>query len=143
MDELKKKRGRPKGSKNRRAPTHGLTSAALPVDPSSPSASAPATTQRAALEADRERLLERIKANAGNQCATCMHGGDPKVEATLQTALNAVNRMLLQIAGETAPSDANLVRSPQWARLKAKLFDALSKKHPEAWADVLAIETEG
>lgn len=95
------------------------------------------------LEADRDRLLKSITDNAAKPCEACERGGDPKIEAALQSQLNGVNRMLLRISGETAPADANLIRSPQWSRLKAKLFDVLSKKHPKAWADVLAIEAEG
>jgi hypothetical protein len=153
MELPKRGRGRPKGSKNRRpelgprvdGDRGGASAAPAPSSTSGPSPATPPTpgTQRAVLEADRDRLLASIKAAGEAACASCLRGGDAKVEAALQSQLNGVNRMLLRISGETAPSDANLIRSPQWSRLKAKLFDALSKKHPEAWAAVLAIEAEG
>jgi hypothetical protein len=152
MELPKRGRGRPKGSKNRATTSVGPKVGGIPGGTGHPDGAgrdptpvtAPAgQTQRAVLEADRDRLLASIKAAGEAVCQTCQRGGDAKVEAALQSQLNGVNRMLLRISGETAPSDANLIRSPQWSRLKAKLFDALSKKHPEAWADVLAIEAEG
>jgi hypothetical protein len=147
MELPKRGRGRPKGSKNRRAvdvtaeAPDGAPGQELPV--TTVTSTAPSGTQRAALEADRERLLASIKAAGEKECMTCHRGGDAKVEAALQSQLNGVNRMLLQITGEKSPTDTSLIRSPQWSRLKAKLFDALSKKHPDAWADVLKIEAEG
>lgn len=151
MELPKRGRGRPKGSKNRAATGVGPKVGGIPEGASYPDGAgrdftpvaAPHGTQRAVLEADRDRLLASIKSAGEAVCAACQRGGDAKVEAALQSQLNGVNRMLLRISGETAPSDANLIRSPQWSRLKAKLFDALSKKHPDAWADVLAIEAEG
>jgi hypothetical protein len=146
IEQPKRGRGRPKGSKNRRPPIghdhEGLAKAPLAaaVDPSPPSA---AGTQRAMLEADRDRLLKSIADAAGNQCAACLRGGDAKIEAALQSQLNGVNRMLLAITGERAPSDVSLMKAPQWGRLKAKLFDCLAKKHPAAWAALLELEAEG
>lgn len=148
MDEPKRGRGRPKGSKNKRpelgprVDSRGGETLALPRSTSGPSPATPAGT-RASLEADRDRLLASIRAAGEKTCAACLRGGDAKVEAALQSQLNGVNRMLLQITGEKSPTDTSLIRSPQWSRLKAKLFDALSKKHPDAWADVLQIEAEG
>lgn len=89
------------------------------------------------LEADRDRLLRLIDDCRGEPCDACRRAGDPKTEAALQAQLNGVNRMLLRITGETAPTDANLIRSPQYLRLKADLL-AVLKKHPAALADVAA-----
>ncbi len=141
MNEPKRGRGRPKGSKNQRPanPVVGVVAPATVVDCSI----SPVTTTRASLEADRDRILQSIADSSGTPCPACTRGGDPKVEAALQSQLNGINRMLLRISGETAPADANLVKSPQWSRLKAKLFDCLSKKHPKAWADLLQMEAEG
>lgn len=146
----KRGRGRPKGSKNRPKPGASVEPkvGGIPQGPSYPeragrdSTPAPGLTQRAALEADRERLLKSIETADGDECPACNRGGDAKLEAALQSQLNGVNRMLLQITGERAPSDSSLVKSPQWIRLKAKLFDVLSKKHPKAWVDVLLIERQ-
>lgn len=143
MDEPKRKRGRPRGSKNRQPsnlPDAPSLTVGAAVDPPSPSAP-PGQTQRAALEADRDRLLASIGDAGKQQCGACLRGGDPKVEAALQSQLNGVHRMLLRITGESAPADANLIRSPQWQRLKAKIFGVL-EKHPAAWAELLRIETE-
>lgn len=92
------------------------------------------STERTELEADRDRLRDDIE--------TARLAGDLKTSAALQSQLNGVSRMLLRISGESAPSDTNLIRSPQWGRLKAKLFDALSKKHPKAWQEILRIEAD-
>jgi hypothetical protein len=143
MTKTPNKRGRPKGSKNRSKtlPSSGAglvqaVTADTAVGPSSPS------TTRAGLVADRDRLLRGIaecsKAATEDRAAET----DWKTVAALQSQLNGVTRMLLRISGETAPTDTNLIRSPQWGRLKARLFDCLAKKHPKAWADLLAIETD-
>lgn len=101
----------------------------------------PAATTRAQLEADRDRLLRGI-----DECSRPVGDGtnvtDWKTVAALQTQLNGVNRMLLRISGETAPSDVSLIRSPQWGRLFAKLADTLSTKHPKAWAELVRIAKE-
>ena len=98
----------------------------------------PLGTTRAALEADRDRLLKAIEVELKNPCDACMRAGDPKVHAALQSQLNGVQRMLLRITGETAPTDANLIRSPQYLRLKNELV-AVLKKHPLALADVAKV----
>jgi hypothetical protein len=90
------------------------------------------TTTRATLEANRDRLQADIDA--------CRAKTPPDLDtaAKLQSQLNGVIRMLLRITGETAPTDANLIRSPQYVRLKADLL-AVLKKHPEALADVVRV----
>ncbi|MBX3218908.1 MAG: hypothetical protein KF795_00230 [Labilithrix sp.] len=94
--------------------------------------SAPSPTTRATLEANRDRLQADIDA--------CRAKTPPDLDtaAKLQSQLNGVIRMLLRITGETAPTDANLIRSPQYVRLKADLL-AVLKKHPEALADVVRV----
>lgn len=141
MTEPPRRRGRPPGAKNRaKGPSVDLTgevvaSAAAP----SPDPLPPAGTSRASLEADRDRLLEGIAACRGDApCPACGQGvTDWKTIAALQSQLNGVNRMLLRITGETAPTDANLIRSPQWLRIRSGLVEIL-KKHPAALAEVSA-----
>ena len=90
------------------------------------------TTTRATLEENRDRLQADIEA--------CRAKSPPDLDtaAKLQSQLNGVIRMLLRITGETAPTDANLIRSPQYLRLKAELLSVL-KKHPAALADVARV----
>lgn len=148
-----RRRGRPPGSKNKKSQTPQEAEQAglnLRPDPQplaayqrmewpapTDSSTSAGGTSRASLEADRARLLEGIK--ACQRDAKCEHcgadGSDWKTIAALQSQLNGVNRMLLRITGETAPTDANLIRSPQWLRLRADLIGVL-KKHPAALADV-------
>lgn len=145
MSELEpRRRGRPPGAKNRPKVLEGLargvadTAAAPSTEPSSSPALAVSTT-RSTLEADRDRLLKGIE-----ECKQLVDPAsgktvtDWKTVAALQSQLNGVNRMLLRITGETAPTDANLIRAPQYLRLKADLI-AVLKKHPAALADVVAV----
>jgi hypothetical protein len=155
--EVKRGRGRPPGSKNRTKDTGTGGDAGLPpVSVSSPEPSfsvpvvTPVGTTRASLEADRDRLLKGIEECKGSplvgldgRTLTDADGNpktwtDWKTLAALQSQLNGVNRMLLRITGETAPTDANLIRSPQYVRLKADLL-AVLKKHPAALADVARV----
>jgi hypothetical protein len=89
-------------------------------------------TTRATLEENRDRLQADIEA-----CRSKMPP-DLDTAAKLQSQLNGVIRMLLRVTGETAPTDANLIRSPQYIRLKADLL-AVLKKHPAALADVAKV----
>lgn len=144
--------GRPKGSRNRpkSVPANAGILGALDERPIPETASADlepiqqststAPTTRQTLEEDRQRLLTGI-----DECkrATIIDGvphewTDWKTVAALQAQLNGVNRMLLKITGETAPTDANLIRSPQYLRLKAELIATL-KQHPDALADVVKV----
>ena len=120
--EVKRKPGRPKGSRNKPRLTPAVSS----------SATLPKETTRATLEADRDRLL------AGIEGLKAQPEIDWRTIAQLQSQLNGVNRMLLRITGETAPTDANLIRSPQYARMKADLIAAL-KPYPEALAAVARV----
>ena len=141
LDEapVKRGRGRPPGAKKKKPKPRPVPAAPPVVDVEAP---APAGgTTRATLEADRDRLLRGIE-----ECKALVNPLDPdgktftdwKTVAALQSQLNGVNRMLLRITGETAPTDANLIRSPQYLRLKADLI-AVLKKHPSALADVVAV----
>ena len=100
-------------------------------------AGASGTSTRADLEADAERLLQGIR-----ECEASEHETDWKTVAALQSQLNGVRRMLLRISGETAPTDTNLIRSPQFGRFMARLCDLLSKNHPKAWAALQALAAE-
>lgn len=136
-DEPKRGRGRPPGVKNRpKSSVDGAVERGSIVERALP---APSGTTRAALEADRDRLLEGIEQCKGRKDP--VSGAtftDWDMVAKLQSQLNGVQRMLLRITGETAPTDANLIRSPQYVRLKADLLTVL-KKHPAALADVAAV----
>jgi hypothetical protein len=147
-----RKRGRPPGSKNRPKELQGLAreigvtpvaaSIDSPIPTLIPSGPVPppalgSNTTRAQLESDRDRLLKAIADEHADPCEMCGRAGDPKVHAALQSQLNGVTRMMLRITGETAPTDANLIRSPQYLRLKADLLTVL-KKHPAALAEVAA-----
>lgn len=139
MAPTKRGRGRPKGSRNK-------TSQPVTGEPSPKERGAAAHgpvqaagTTRAGLEADRDRLLKSIEDAGKAECPECHRGGDPKIEAALQSQLNGVHRMLLRISGETAPSDTNMIRSPQFGRFMAQLCDVLAKNHPKAWLDVQAL----
>jgi hypothetical protein len=140
MTTIKRGRGRPPGSKNRTPPPAG-NGASIPVSAGAESSgsSSPAGSTRAGLEADRDRLLKGIA-----ECSLVSPDGektitDWKTVAALQSQLNGVTRMLLRISGETAPTDTNMIRSPQFGRFMAQLCDVLSKKHPAAWLDVQAL----
>lgn len=144
-DEAPRKRGRPPGAKNKPkvdppvSAVNGTTGAAASpaFEPSPAEPSAPAGTTRATLEADRDRLLRGIEECKSLPAPDGTTVTDWKTVAALQSQLNGVNRMLLRITGETAPTDANLIRSPQYLRLKTDLI-AVLKKHPAALADVAA-----
>lgn len=142
-DTPKRGRGRPPGSKNRpkgsQPATADVTPASRPtVDPPSPAPAPLLGTTRATLEADRDRLLAGITACESVPNVDGSTSKDWKTIAALQGQLNGVNRMLLRITGETAPTDANLIRAPQYLRLKNDLIAAL-KKHPAALADVVRV----
>lgn len=132
MQTSKRGRGRPKGSKNR--PTTPL---GRPNEGTLAGGSSSPSTTRAGLEADRDRLLKGIQ-----ECEEADGATDWKTVAALQSQLNGVTRMLLRISGETAPTDTNMVRSPQFGRFMALLCDCLSKKHPKAWADVQRLASD-
>lgn len=139
-DAPPRRRGRPPGSKNRPKGQPASADSAPPapqpsVEPPSP---APLGATRASLEADRDRLLKGIRDCEDMPGPEGSRTTDWKTIATLQGQLNGVNRMLLRITGETAPTDANLIRSPQYLRLKSELL-AVLKKHPAALADVARV----
>lgn len=138
MTNPPKKRGRPPGSKNlpKTLPSSGAGFIQAVTADTTVGSSSPSTT-RGGLLADRDRLLRGIA-----ECSKKDGEGDVtdwKTVAALQSQLNGVTRMLLRISGETAPTDTNMIRSPQFGRFMAQLCDLLSKKHPKAWTDVQAL----
>lgn len=62
----------------------------------------------------------------------------PKERLAAQREATSLARHRARLAGQYAPSEAALTKSPQWARVRDELLAAL-EAHPKALADVIAV----